>query len=150
MQKGAVMPDNLYDTDFVCWAEHNAELLRSGAIAEADLVNIAEEIEDLGKSWHRALDSHLMQLLAHLLKLRYQPDYPGARSWGATVATRRIDIEKLLAKAPSLRPELADILPETYRDAVYLAITETGLPAKSFPAACPWTVDQILDRNLQP
>jgi len=38
-------------------------LLRSGAAAEADLAHIAEEIEDLGKSWRNALDSRLTQLL---------------------------------------------------------------------------------------
>src|ERR1700730_2242159 len=98
--------DDLYDSDFVQWAEHNAELLRSGAVAEADLAHIAEEIEDLGKSWHRALDSRLMQILLHLLKIRHQPNYPGMRGWRTSVLLQRIEIERLLKKAPSLRPEV--------------------------------------------
>jgi hypothetical protein len=141
---------NLYDTDFVRWAEHNAELLRSGASAEADLANIAEEIEDLGKNWHRALDSHLTQLLAHLLKLTYQPAYPGKRGWRLTVANQRLEIERLLLKAPSLRPEMASILDAAYAAAAYLASAETALPVTSFPASCPWSADEALDRNFFP
>jgi uncharacterized protein DUF29 len=33
----------LYDVDFAEWARQNAELLRSGRVAEADLAHIAEE-----------------------------------------------------------------------------------------------------------
>src|SRR5436309_10924969 len=143
-------PEDLYETDFVQWTERNAELLRAGAAAEADLAHIAEEIEDLGKSWHRALESRCMQLLLHLLKLRYQPDYPGVRGWKTSVLAQRIEMERLLKKAPSLRPELSRALDEAYADAVALASIETGIPLTSFPASCPWTADQALDRNFFP
>jgi hypothetical protein len=142
--------DDLYDTDFVLWAEHNAALLRSGASAEADLAHIAEEIDDLGKNWHRALESRLMQILLHLLKLRYQPEYPGVRGWRASVLVQRIEIERLLKKAPSLRPEIGGVLDGAYADAVYLASEETALPLTSFPASCPWSADEALDRNFFP
>lgn len=68
---------DLYDTDFAERSARNADLLRQGRLAEADLEHIAEEIEDLGKNWHLALDSHTYQLMIHLLKCRFQPDYPG-------------------------------------------------------------------------
>ena len=142
--------DDLYETDFVRWAEHNADLLRSGASAEADLAHIAEEIEDLGKNWHRALESRLTQLLAHLLKLTYQPGYPGTRGWRLTVANQRIEIEHLLLNAPSLRPEVARILDEAYAAAAYLASVETELPLTSFPSSCPWNAGEALDRNFFP
>ncbi len=38
----------LYETDFYEWTQHNAELLRSGNIQEADLTHVAEELEDMG------------------------------------------------------------------------------------------------------
>ena len=141
---------NLYETDFVRWTEHNAELLRSGASADADLAHIAEEIEDLGKNWHRALESRLMQILLRLLKLRYQPEYPGVRGWRASVLVQRIEIERLLKTAPSLRPQIGGVLDEAYADAVYLASAETALPVTSFPASCPWSADEALDRNFFP
>ena len=140
----------LYETDFVRWAERNAELLRSGNSAEADLAHIAEEIEDLGKNWRRALESRLTQLLLHLLKLRCQPEYPGLRGWRASVLMQRIEIERLLKKAPSLRPEIGRALDDAYADAVALASAETALPSTSFPASCPWNAEEALDRNFFP
>src|SRR5207244_13416113 len=93
----------LYETDFVRWAERNAELLRSGNSTEADLAHIAEEIEDLGKNWRRALESRLTQLLLHLLKLRCQPEYRGLRAvvrgWRASIVRQRIEIGRLPTKA---------------------------------------------------
>jgi len=41
-------PADLYDRDFHEWTIRNAELLRSGRAADADLAQIAEEI-DVGR-----------------------------------------------------------------------------------------------------
>jgi Domain of unknown function DUF29 len=54
-------------------------LLRTGKIAEADIKNIAEEIEDIGKNLKRELESRLKILFIHLLKWQYQPGYRGNR-----------------------------------------------------------------------
>ncbi|MGD0870689.1 MAG: DUF29 family protein [Bryobacteraceae bacterium] len=45
----------LYQRDYYEWTVRNAELLRSGRADEADLANIAEEIEDLGRRERREL-----------------------------------------------------------------------------------------------
>ena len=45
----------LYDRDFAEWAVRNAELLRAGRVADADLAHIAEEIEAMATPQHRAL-----------------------------------------------------------------------------------------------
>ena len=37
----------LYDNDFFRWTTEQASLLRQGRVAEADLVNIVEEIETI-------------------------------------------------------------------------------------------------------
>jgi hypothetical protein len=46
------MPSNatLYDSDFYAWANEQAALLRAGRLSEADVENIAEEIESMGRS----------------------------------------------------------------------------------------------------
>jgi Domain of unknown function DUF29 len=41
---------SLYDTDFVEWAKHTADLLRRGRVADLDLQEVEEESEGLGKS----------------------------------------------------------------------------------------------------
>lgn len=48
------MEENLYDTDFYGWTSQQARLLRSGQIASADIANIAEEIDTLGRSEARS------------------------------------------------------------------------------------------------
>src|SRR5580700_5749903 len=63
----------LYDRDFAEWAVRNAELLRSGRVAEADLDHIAEEIEDMAKRERRAMQNRLARLIQHLLKWQVQP-----------------------------------------------------------------------------
>jgi len=52
----------LYQRDYYEWTVRNAELLRSGRADEADLANIAEEIEDLGRRERREL-LHRLRLL---------------------------------------------------------------------------------------
>src|SRR6266540_2033959 len=47
-----------YDTDFYQWTQEQAARLREGALSDLDVINLAEEIESLGKSDRRALGSH--------------------------------------------------------------------------------------------
>jgi Domain of unknown function DUF29 len=35
-------------------------------------------------------------------------------------------------------------LPQAYENAVELAASETGLPKTTFPADCPYTIEQLL------
>ena len=48
-----------YEADVVAWAQEQAALLRAGRFSEIDIANIAEEIEDVGKSEKRELASRL-------------------------------------------------------------------------------------------
>lgn len=74
----------LYDTDIVAWASEQAELLRGGNWAALDVEHIAEEIEDVGKSEMRELDSRVAVLIGHLLKWKFQPQIR-SKSWLATI-----------------------------------------------------------------
>ncbi|MFL6673744.1 MAG: DUF29 family protein [Massilia sp.] len=56
-----------YETDAVAWAREQAALLRRGKLTSIDAFNIAGEIEDVGRSEHRALAGHLAILLAQAL-----------------------------------------------------------------------------------
>lgn len=139
----------LYDRDFFRWTRLNADLLRSGRFTEADIDHIAEEIEDMGKSQRRALESRLEVLLAHLLKWQFQPGGRGS-SWESTIRIQREKIAKLLRDMPSLRSALGEELPDAYRTAVLAAVGETGLPRNTFPAACPFSLQQVLDEEFFP
>jgi hypothetical protein len=140
---------DLYERDFIEWVHHNAALLRSGCLEQADIDHIAEEIEDLGKSQHRALESRLEALIEHLLKWKFQPERR-SRSWRNTIREQRDQIARLLGKMPSLGPQLPANLGEIYELAVAVALLDTRLPETIFPTACPFSLDQILDSSFLP
>ena len=50
---------DLYDTDFFAWTQRQATALAAGKAAELDWLNLAEEIERLGKSDLRQLENRL-------------------------------------------------------------------------------------------
>ncbi|SEN26614.1 protein of unknown function DUF29 [Duganella sp. CF517] len=139
----------LYDDDVVAWAEQQAALIRARQWAQLDVDNIAEEIEDVGKSDKRALRNHMVVLLEHLLTWAYQPLRRGA-SWSGTIGTQRDEIEDALEECPSLKNLLSDPewLATAYRRAVRKAQRETGLNA--FPAELPWQLEQVLNGDFLP
>ena len=140
-----------YDTDLLTWSERQAALLRRRAAgelvndAEIDWSNVAKEIESVGRSERRELRNRLARLLQRLLKWQYQPEHR-SRSWRATIATQRREIEALLADSPSLRATLPDLLAVAYRAARNDAIMETGL--LDLPEVSPFTVEQALGESL--
>ena len=65
---------NLYDSDFYQWSQQQSYFFKSGQWNEFDIANLAEEIEDIGKSLKRELEGRLKGLLVHLMKWKYQPE----------------------------------------------------------------------------
>ncbi len=139
----------LYEEDFYAWANQQAELLRAGKISEADIEHIAEEIESMGKSEKRELASRLNVLLLHLLKWQYQPGRRGA-SWQATIRVQRRDLAVHMKDNRSLKAVLPEAIEQAYGNAIIEAGAETGLLESTFPAACPWSMEQLMDLDFWP
>jgi hypothetical protein len=140
---------SLYDTDFFAWANEQAALLRAGRLSEADIENIAEEIESIGRSERRELISRLTVLLVHLLTWRYQPGLRG-RSWQLTIEQQRIRLQDHLADNPSLKSQMDEIVVSAYRHARIDAERETHLPRSTFPPTCPFTFDEAMSPDFWP
>lgn len=141
----------LYEQDFYAWTQEQAALLREGAVHELDLVHLAEEIESLGISQRHALASHLKNLVMHLLKWHLQPSMrQTGHSWQSSIINARDEIAIILEDVPSLRQEVSGFLARRYPAARRLAQSETGLPLTTFPEACPWTPEQVLDTDFWP
>src|SRR4051812_47430273 len=138
-----------YGKDFYAWAIEQASLLRQGRLAEIDLENVAEEIESLGRSAKSELVNRLGVLMAHLLKWHLQPDYRGT-SWRLTIEEQRDEIRSHLDDNPSLKATLEDSFERGFRKALRRAQRETGLGRQAFPAATPWTQEQVLDETFYP
>ena len=77
-----------YEKDIVAWANEQANFIRAGRFDLLDLENIAEEIEDVGKSEQRELASRMAVLLAHILKWKFQPQ-KRSMSWMLTIKKQR-------------------------------------------------------------
>ena len=99
-----------YDRDLYGWAVQQAALLRAGRITEADILNIAEEIDDVGNEQYDKLESAIRVILLHLLKWDHQ-SAKRSRSWHLSVAVQRrqprgscarIRASNLVSRKPSL------------------------------------------------
>jgi Domain of unknown function DUF29 len=140
---------HLYEQDFFLWSQTMAEVLRSGNFTRLDIENLAEEVESLGRSDRRELQSRLVVLLHHLLKWQFQPEMR-SRSWCGTLAEQRMRIRNLLKDSPSLRSFFEESVSECYEDAKFQASVETGLEVTTFPATCGYGMSEILNVEFLP
>jgi hypothetical protein len=138
-----------YEADFYGWANEQAALLREGRLNEADIGNIAEEIESMGRSEKRELVSRLAVLLTHLLKWRFQPVGRGS-SWRASIVIQRDRLSDHLDDNPSLKSQIPMAIEKAYREAKVIAGDETKLGDSAFPATPPWSFDEIMNSDFWP
>jgi hypothetical protein len=143
------MNDARYDTDFYQWTQAQAAHLRAKEWPALDIDHLAEEIESLGISDRRALRSYLMRLIQYLLKWRSQPQHRG-ESWQQSIDTARLQIELIVEDSHSLRDFLPEAFTWAYPRARKEAAKETRLPLATFPEACPWSLEQVLDDDFLP
>lgn len=138
-----------YEGDILAWAREQARLLEEGRFDELDLANLIEEVNSVGGSDRREIESRLGVLILHLLKWRYQP---GRRtpSWEVTIRHQRSRIAKVVDYRPSLKHHAAGEFLDAYDGARTRAALETGLDLVLFPAAPPFTVEQALDPDFLP
>jgi hypothetical protein len=140
---------NLYDTDFVAWADEQAMLLRKRRFELLDLDNLIEEVEDLAGNNRRALGSALRIVLLHLLKWKYQPERR-TDSWMESIDEHRSRIDEYLEQSPSLGSYLPALFEQAYPRARRQAARQTRSPLEAFPEACPWSLEQVLDEGFWP
>jgi hypothetical protein len=143
------MGNTLYEQDFHAWALQQAKLLRTRQLDCADLDNIAEEIESMGRSEKRELTSRLTVLLLHLLKWQHQPAFRG-NSRRLTIKGQRRGLDRHLRDNPSLKSQLDQAMSDAYGDARIEAERETGLAAETFSDICPFTFDQAINDDFWP
>ena len=137
---------NLYDRDYYLWLLHTAQLISEGKFSEVDAANLIEEIEDMGRSEKRAIESNLVVVLLHLLKYKYQPE-KRTNSWKSSIREHRRRLRKAFADSPSYFEEVFD---ECYQEAREQAADETGLPLDTFPQESIFTPAEALDPNYLP
>ncbi len=147
-----------YQTDFYSWTVEQAAALRQAAArrinpaAGIDWENVAEEIESLGRSELRAMESALVRILEHLLKLRYSPAAEPRAGWRESVAVHRDDLFRLKQDNPGLivRIDLAGAYASARRIAAASLESRDGVAKSVLPAACPFSPAEIENDDWYP
>ncbi len=136
----------LYDEDILRWSERQSALLRRVAAGEPvneqpDWPNIIEEVESVGRSDLRAVESLLLQALLHMLKVEAWPNAPAVAGWRAEIRLFRAQARR--AFSPSMRQRLD--VPGLYADALRgMPETIDSQPPLPVPQECPVTLDALL------
>src|SRR5260370_15280091 len=144
------MPDGpSYDDDFYAWTQYQAEVLRTLRTRDNrfDREHVAEEMEDLGRSYRDAARSQVRRILEHFLKLTYSPARDPRFDWMGSILDARATLDDQLS--PTLKRDIEETLEKLYaiaRKRVAIDLRKYGehSAAASLPAQCPYTIDQIL------
>src|SRR5262245_18073726 len=137
-----------HDVDLYSWAVEQTALLRAGRIDEADVANIAEKLDDVGKELYFRLESALRVILLQLIKWDHQP-LQRSRSWRAGIGVQRNHVRRILQKNPGLKSRVGEATKAAYADARILASSETRLALAEFPDRCPYTWANLMDRPIE-
>ncbi len=118
------MPDDtarLYDRDWYAWTQDQAARLRAWPEHlrpnGLDVEHLAEEVEDMGGSQRRAVESHLRLIALHLLKLEFHPARENRGHWIGEVAAFRDTLATDFRDSPSLRARAPDLYGDAWRRA---------------------------------
>jgi len=150
------MPDGpRYDDDFYASTQYQAEVLRSMRTRDNrfDREHVAEEIEAVGRSERDAVRSQVRRILEHFLKLAHSPAQDRRSGWIESILdARSILVDKV---SSTLRQDIEASLPRLYRDArrkteVSLGGQGEDQTVAGLPAACPYSVDEILAEDWYP
>ncbi len=147
-----VKPKSLYDQDYQLWLEDTVAQLQSQNFSALDLENLIEEIESLGRSDKRSLNSYLKRLCEHLLKLSYWETERNRcfSGWDREIGNFRQEIQEILDDSPSLRNHLRNRYTAEYVKGRDLFLRVSKLDAKQVPEE-PWfTLEQALDSKWLP
>ncbi|HSA82252.1 MAG TPA: DUF29 domain-containing protein [Geminicoccaceae bacterium] len=144
-------PEQLYESDFYAWTQAQARELRRLARlrpnAALDLAHIAEEIRDLGKSERDTVFSLAQRIIEHFLLIEHSPAIDQRLHWADEIDDFRDRLQRKLS--PTIRRRLKreiDGVFDSARRRVERKMRRYAeqRAADALPAACPYTLDQIL------
>ena len=143
------MPDGLYERDILVWSQHQADLLRrlgrGERVNDVDWAHVAEEIEDLGLSELHSVESYVILIMVHVLKIQASPDDTAVNHWKTEIVAFQDNAQ--LRFTPSMRQKID--LAMLYGKAIRrLRIADGGNKTpRPWPEANPFTLDQLLNAD---
>ena len=139
----------LYKLDDSQWLGETISLLRNHQFQQLDLEHLIEELEDLGKEKKNAVASLLEQVIRHLLLLQYwtkETEY-NTINWQEEIYNFRTQLRRKMTA--NLRNYLEEELNYIYEDALGFVKIKTANTV-IFPSQCPYSLEQLLDRDWLP
>lgn len=141
-----------YEQDFYGWIQNTVSCIQEGTTNALDWAKLVEELQDLGNEQKNQLESRLLFLYEHLLKLTYwsqERDY-NQRGWRAIILEQRKPLKRLLKRSPSLKPYFQEIAQEIYDDACQITSLKTDLALERFPQYPIANLEEILNEDWWP
>lgn len=138
---------SLYEQDEHLWLTETIQLLRENRLEQLDIENLIGELEDLSKRNQNRVESFLRQVIIHLLLLQYwttEYDY-NYRHLQGEIASFRVQLNRALTT--NLKQYLLENLEDIYQESIFIVNQKTGLDLQIFPAFCPYSLEQLLDKN---
>jgi hypothetical protein len=149
--------DDLYEADFYVWTQEQAQRLRDlaragGRVDRLDWINLAEEVEDLGRQELSRAQSLVQRILEHLFKLAWTRSVDPVRGWRKEIRAWRPALRRTLDRQPSLRRLVEESLDRLHADAIAAMIEDFRIdePASTPDTALRWTLPQILGEADDP
>lgn len=139
----------LYELDDSQWLGETISLLRNHQFQQLDLEHLIEELEDLCKEKKNAVASLLEQVIRHLLLLQYwtkETEY-NTINWQEEIYNFRTQLRRKMTA--NLRNYLEEELNYIYEDALGFVKIKTANTV-IFPSQCPYSLEQLLDRDWLP
>ena len=124
---------SLYESDYMLWTQETIAKLKARDFDHVDFENLIEEMEDLGRSQRKELESHLATLVAHLLKRMYVNMPDCLNGWENTIREQRLQIDVLLNNCPSLKSHWDGHFADAWRFALKHTRKEYQLKGFTFP-----------------
>ena len=145
------MSTDLYENDYYAWTLDQARRLRALAgDNRIDALNLAEEIEDLGKSELKSVQSYVERILEHFLKIQFSGLPEPVRHWRREIRSFRRRLNEELTR--SIRNKVQSTLEDRYWhacDEASKSLDEEAFEAR-LPKHCPYTLEQVLDETWFP
>jgi hypothetical protein len=139
------MPNDLYERDVLAWSQHQADLLRrlgrGERVNDVDWANVAEEIEDVGRSELHSVESFLNLIILHLLKLHLWPNSDTCGHWRSEIVAFQQNAKRRFS--PSMKQKID--IGTLFVDAVDQL--RAGDPGLQLVAENPFTLDQLLQEE---
>ena len=135
---------NLYDSDVLMWSKQQSALIREGSFSEVDWQNVAEEIQDVGRSAERDFAKRLADLVALLLELDYSDK--GDKTLPGRIELAKKTASRIVLRTPSFSEmlESEDWQESIFGDGMLLASQRAGIEMNIFPEKPIWNLKELL------